>query len=181
MKKIVLCLFAVITCYTVLAQKYFTKNGKISFTSKTSIETIHAENNQVLVIIDPSDKQIAFNLLVKSFLFEKQLMQDHFNEEVVESDKYPKASFVGKFTDNTDLSKPGKYHVHISGQLTIHGITKPLSTEADLEISDGALKATCNFKVAYADYNIKMPSVLKNNIAKTITTTVIVDCKPMNK
>ncbi|MGF7231757.1 YceI family protein [Arachidicoccus sp.] len=181
MKKWILCLFVIAISHSLSAQKYFTKNGEISFTSKTPIETIHAENKQVLAVIDEATKQIALNLLIKGFLFDKQLMQDHFNEEVIESDKYPKANFIGKITDNIDLSKPGKYHVRISGQLSMNGITKPLYTEADIEISAGKLKAACNFKIPFEDYNIKIPSVLRNNISKTISVLVNIDCNPMNK
>lgn len=181
MKKIILCLLIVGACAHVYAQKYFTKNGTISFSSKTPIEDIYAENNQVLAVIAPAEKKIAFNLLLKGFLFKKQLMQDHFNEEVVESDKFPKASFSGRFVGNSDLTKPGKYHVNLSGDLTIHGVTRPLSTEADLTIDNASLKATCTFKVPYAEFKIKMPSVLNNNIASTIETSVVVNCKLMNK
>lgn len=183
MKSIILWLLLLSSGYSLQlhAQNYFTKNGKVSFSSKTSIETIQAVNNQVLAIIAPATRQVAFNLLVRGFLFEKQLMQDHFNEEVLESGKYPKASFTGKITDNIDLTKPGKYQVHLTGKLTMHGITKPLTTAAELIISPGQLSASCQFEVTYTDYNIKMPSVLQNNIAKSITISVQVDCTPMNK
>ncbi|HEY0299019.1 MAG TPA: YceI family protein [Arachidicoccus sp.] len=181
MKKIILCLLVCTVSYSLKAQKFFTRNGEISFNSKTPAETIQAENKQVLAIIDPEAKQVAFNLLIKGFLFQKQLMQDHFNEEVMESDKFPKASFTGKITDAIDLAKIGKYHVHITGQLTMHGITKPISAEANIDVSSSAIKAACAFKVAYEDYNIKMPSVLQNNISKTIAISVNADCLPMAK
>ncbi|ANI88432.1 hypothetical protein A9P82_03405 [Arachidicoccus ginsenosidimutans] len=181
MKKIILCLLIIPVSYTLKAQKFFTRNGEVSFYSKAPAETIQAENKQVLAIIDVSTKQVAFNLLTKGFLFQKQLMQDHFNEEVIESDKYPKASFTGKITDAVDLTKAGKYHVHITGQLTMHGVAKPVTTEADIEVASGELKATSSFKVAYEDYKITMPSLLKNNVAKTIAISVNIDCKPMNK
>lgn len=178
MKKIFIYLpVLLLASYALQAQKYFTRNGIISFTSKAPAETIHAENKQVLAVIDPATNQVAFNLLIKGFLFEKQLMQDHYNEEVMESDKYPKASFSGKITDAVDLKQAGKYHVHISGQLTMHGVTKPLSAEADIAVSSGELKATCNFLVPYGDYNIKMPALLHNNIAKTIAVSVNIDCQ----
>lgn len=177
MKKIFICLLVLLASYTLQAQKYFTRNGSVSFTSKAPAETIYAENKQVLAVIDPATNQVAFDLLIKGFLFEKQLMQDHYNEEVMESDKYPKASFTGKISDAVDLRKTGKYHVHISGKLTMHGVTKFLTTEADIIVSSGELKATCDFKVPYGDYNIQMPALLHNNIAKTIAISVHIDCQ----
>ena len=181
MKKIATGLFALAIACSAHAQKYFTKNAKISFTSKTPIETIHADNGQVLAIIDPASKQVAFSLLIRGFLFEKQLMQDHFNEEVLESDKYPKASFTGQITDDINLAKPGKHTVHLTGMLAMHGVTKPLATQADIEMVSGSLKASCNFKVNFKDYNIKMPSVLQNNISPSILVSVKANAQPMNK
>lgn len=159
-----------------VAQSYFTRDGQIRFFSKSTVENIQAENHQVLAIIDTDKKEVAFNLLIKGFLFEKQLMQDHFNEDVMESNQYPKASFTGKIIEVIQL---GKNHVHLKGKLTIHGITKPLNTEADMELQSGNILGKCSFKVSLADYNIKIPSVLKNNISPNILVTVNVNCRPV--
>jgi len=160
------------------AQSYFTRDGQISFFSKSPVEDIKAENHQVLAIIDPVHNKLAFNLLVKGFLFEKQLMQDHFNEDVMESDRFPKATFTGSMKETL---KEGVNHVHLTGQLTIHGITKPLNTMADIELKNQILRGNCKFKISLADYQIKIPAVLKNNISPDILVTVDVDCKPMQK
>ncbi|UAY56589.1 YceI family protein [Arachidicoccus terrestris] len=160
------------------AQSYFTRGGQISFFSKSPVEDIKAENHQVLAIIDPVRHKLAFNLLIKGFLFEKQLMQDHFNEDVMESDRFPKATFTGSMKEGV---KEGLNHVHLTGQLTIRGITKPLNTMADLELKNQVLHGNCQFKISLADYKIKIPAVLKNNIAPDILVTVNVDCKLMQK
>jgi len=160
------------------AQSYFTRDGQISFFSKSPVEDIKAENYQVLAIVDPVHNKLAFNLLIKGFLFEKQLMQDHFNEDVMESDRFPKATFTGSMNETV---KEGLNHVHLTGRLTIHGITKPLNTMADLELKNKELRGTCKFKILLADYKIKIPAVLKNNIAPDILVTVNVDCKLVQK
>lgn len=182
MKKLLICSLLLVGMYrNTSAQKYFTRNGEARFSSKTAAETIEAENKQLLAIIDASDNQVAFNLLIKGFLFQKQLMQDHFNEEVMESDKFPKASFTGKITDPVNLAKDGKYQVRIAGQLSIHGVSKTISTPANIEVANGTLKAYATITVAYDDYNIKLPSLLNNSVAKTIQVEINISCKPMNK
>src|SRR6187397_2493261 len=99
-------LFTIIFIWTlapVFAQTYMTRNGNARFYSKTDLEDIAAENKQVMAIIDPATKSIAVSMLMKGFLFRKELMQDHFNENYVESDKYPKAVFEGKYTEPLDI------------------------------------------------------------------------------
>src|SRR5690554_8148922 len=104
MRFIILIFWIVVINTSVFAQnKYFTKQGYISFYSHTPVEDIKAENNQVLSIIDFSTTEIAVTLLMKSFAFEKALMQEHFNENYVESDKYPKANFSGKIQNLEDI------------------------------------------------------------------------------
>ncbi|GEP88633.1 YceI-like domain-containing protein [Chitinophaga terrae (ex Kim and Jung 2007)] len=181
MRKLLICGLLLGLFRNADAQKYFTRNGEARFFSKTAAENIEAANKQVLAVIDASNNQVAFNLLVKGFLFEKQLMQDHFNEEVMESDKYPKASFTGKITDPVNLAKDGKYQVHVSGQLAMHGVSKPVTALADIEVANGTLKGKSTFNVAYDDYNIKLPSLLQNSVAKTIQVVITISCNAMNK
>lgn len=163
---------------TLIGQSYFTRDGQISFFSKSPVEDIKAENHQVLAIIDPVHNKVAFNLLIKGFLFQKQLMQEHFNEDVMESDRFPKASFTGTIKQPV---KTGTNHVLLAGQLTIHGITKPLTATADIEMRDAHLLGVCKFNVRLADYDIKVPAILKNNISPNILVTVNVDCELMQK
>src|SRR5215831_17027308 len=89
------------------AQIYMTRTGYIGFFSKTPMEDIKAENSQVFAVIDVSKKNIAFAALMKGFLFRKQLMQEHFNENYIESDKFPKATFTGTFTSQDDVTQVG--------------------------------------------------------------------------
>jgi len=159
------------------AQSWITRNGKISFYSKTPMEDIKAVNNQVFAAIDLSKKTIAFTLLQKNFLFEKQLMQEHFNENYIESDKYPKAQFEGTITGNVGTT-PGVYKVQIDGKLTMHGVTQPVSMPAELNLQQGKLIGKSAFNIKPSDYNIKIPSLVKEKIAAEIPVQVSAEFLP---
>lgn len=173
-------------CYIILgsllylpahAQTFMTRNGTVSFYSKTPLEDIKAENKQTLAAIDLTKKTIAFTLLQKNFLFEKQLMQNHYNENYVESDKYPKAQFSGTFTGDVS-NAPGTYKVQVEGKLTVHGVTKPLSIPAELEVTEGKVTGKAAFAVKPSDYDIRIPSLVKDKIAEQINVKVLAVCAP---
>jgi polyisoprenoid-binding protein YceI len=157
------------------AQKFYTKNGNISFSSKASLESIAASSNQVTAIIVPATGDMQFSVLVNTFHFEKALMEEHFNETYMESDKYPKASFKGKITDLTkvNFTKDGTYNVTVSGDLTMHNVTKKTTTPGTVTIKAGKIAAAAQFVVKLADYKIEVPKVVRNNIAETVTIKVI--------
>ena len=157
------------------AQKVFTKNGKISFFSKTDMEDIAADNNQVMSVLNTQTGELQFSVLIKSFKFEKALMEEHFNENYMESNKFPKASFKGNIDDKSkvDFGKDGTYKVTISGDLNIHGVSKKVSAvPGTITVKDGKPTGTSKFNVKLADYEISVPSVVKKNIAETIDISV---------
>src|SRR5579871_3615116 len=118
MKKVIILSCLAIICHgAAYSQLYMTRTGFIGFYSKTPFEDIKAENNQVYAVIDAGKKNIAFAVLLKGFVFTKELMQEHFNENYVESDKYPKATFSGAYTGDVTISKDGVYHVTVKGNL----------------------------------------------------------------
>ena len=158
------------------AQNYFTKNGKISFFSKTAMENIDAVNNQVVSVINTQTGDMAFSVLINGFLFKKALMQEHFNENYMESTKYPKATFKGNIGDlsKMNFTKDGTYAVTVAGDLTLHGVTKKVSVPGNITVKGGKFSAAATFNVLLADYNISIPSVVQNNISKTIE--IKVDC-----
>ena len=168
---------------TTNAQKFMTKNGYIGFYSHTPVEDIKADNNQVASILDISTGEIAFQVLIKSFQFEKALMQEHFNENYLESEKFPRSTFSGKITNFSDVnfSKPGKYEVTVEGDLLIHGVTKKISTKGSVEIAENSIIATSKFNIQPEDYNINIPAVVRNNIAKIIAVTVNMKYAPVEK
>jgi polyisoprenoid-binding protein YceI len=157
-------------------QLYSTRSGFVGFYSKTALEDIKAENNQVYAIIDPAKQNLAFQLLCKGFVFPKELMQEHFNENYIESDKYPKATFSGTYTGDVQVSKDGVYKVTVKGTLTIHNAAKAIETPATIEVKNGHLLCQAEFKVKPEDFNVNIPSLVRDKIDKEMTVKVNVDC-----
>lgn len=156
--------------------KYFTRDGYIRFFSSTSVEDIEAKNNNVAAVL-ASDGQVEFAVLMKSFQFEKALMQEHFNENYVESNTYPKATFKGKVQnmDQVDLKKPGEYPVTVKGTMDMHGVQKEIEEKGTISVEGDAVTLNSVFKLKPEDYNIEIPNTVRNNIAEHIEVTV--DCK----
>ncbi|MEO8732975.1 MAG: YceI family protein [Flavobacteriales bacterium] len=155
--------------------KLATRNGVITFFSSTPMEDITAVNSKVASVLVPSSGAIEFSALVKAFEFRKAMMQEHFNEDYMESDKFPKAFFKGKVMPPTgdDLSRPGIHAVSVEGDLTMHGVTRHLTVPATLTTAaDGSVKAVCDFKVKPIDYGITVPSVVREKIADTLDLKV---------
>jgi hypothetical protein len=161
--------------------KYMTKTGQVTFFSSSPIEDIEAKNQQVAAVLDFSTSQLAFSLPVKSFVFKRTLMQEHFNENYMESDKFPKATFAGKFTgfDAASLATAGSHAVQVEGDLTLHGVTHHIQVPGTLELKAGQLLAFASFPVAPADYNIEIPLLVRNNIAKVVSVRVALTCAPV--
>jgi polyisoprenoid-binding protein YceI len=157
-----------------LAQRIYTKNGSISFFSKSPLEDITAENNEVTSVINQPTGEIQFSVLIRSFRFKKSLMEQHFNESYLESGKFPKALFKGRIDNisSVNFGADGTYPVTVSGDLTIHGVTNKVSANGEIFVKNAVVSAQSNFNITLADYKITIPSVVKNNIAKTIAITV---------
>lgn len=180
MKKFIFCIgCCVLAISSASAQVYITRTGVINFFSKTPMEDIKAENNQVYAAIDLSRKTMAFSMLMKSFLFRKELMQEHFNENYVESDRYPKSTFKGTFTGDVDPQKPGVYNVEAQGVITLHGVEKSINAPATIEITGDGLTGTARFNLLPQDFNITIPGIVRDKIAKQIDVQVKIDCKPV--
>lgn len=175
-------LFAALLSIAASAQtKYFTRNGRVFFNASSPLEKIEAINDKSTSVIDLSTGQIEFGVLLKAFLFERALMQEHFNENYVESDKYPKATFKGTIANasSIDKSKDGTYPVKVSGKLTLHGVTKDVETMATFTVKNGTLSASTDFKIEAADYNIEIPGLVKDKVAKTISINVQSNYEPL--
>ncbi len=156
------------------AQKFYTKNGSISFFSSTPMEDIKAANSQVLCALNSQTGELQFSLLNKGFHFAKALMEEHFNESYIESNKYPKSTFKGTVADITRIGfdKDGTYPVTVSGSITIHGVTKAVTATGNIVVKDGKPAVSSKFKVKPADYGISIPGSVKNNIAESVEITV---------
>lgn len=173
MKYIIFIALALMSVTGLSGQKYMTQSGNISFFSKAPLENIEAINNQVSSVINLEDGNMAFSLLMKAFKFEKALMQEHFNEKYIHSDKFPKATFTGLIQDFDSLNLSDKWSdVRVKGELTMHGQSKPRETVAKLRMTDAGLEGSCVFKFKLSDYDIKIPGAVRENIAKEIEITV---------
>jgi polyisoprenoid-binding protein YceI len=167
MKKILfIALFAAISIGSQAQnQIFFTKQGKIHFYSKTAVESIEAVNKTANAVLDATSGKMEWGVTIKGFLFEKALMQEHFNENYLESTKFPKATFKGQI-DNisaVDFKKDGTYDVKSSGKLTMHGVTKDISVAGQIIVKKGNVQLKSKFRVIYSDFKIDIPSVVKEN------------------
>ena len=177
-KNILSLLFFTMASLTGVAQKkIFTKSGIISFNSNTAIEKIEAKNKKVLVVIDVENNKIEFAVLIKGFEFEKALMQEHFNEDYLESNKYPKAVFKGSF-DKPDkpitFTSNTSQIIKVTGNLTMHGVTKFIKCAATITAKNRVISASSEFTIVLSDYNIKIPAVVSNNISKQIQVAITI-------
>ena len=161
--------------------KFFTKSGKISFYSKASLENIEAHNKTVTCVLDAKTGNMQFAVMIKAFEFEKALMQEHFNENYLESHKFPKAEFKGQVINNSEInySKDGKYTARVKGKLTLHGQTKDVESTGTIVVKGGKLDAGATFNIALADYNVTIPAMVKDNISKTVSVTVDCSLEPL--
>jgi polyisoprenoid-binding protein YceI len=158
--------------------KYSTRSGQIAFFSETPMENIEAVNNKVTSVFDAATGAVEFLVLVKAFEFEKALMQEHFNENYMESSTFPKAIFKGTVAGSMaeQLRKPGEYEVNISGELTLHGVAHPVQTQGKFVVEPtGMVRAFTTFTIKPEDHGIKIPGTVRNNIAKEIQVKVKVD------
>ena len=145
-------------------ERYATRTGHISFHSETPMEKIEAHNHKSISVLDASTGAVEFAALMKGFEFEKALMQEHFNENYVESDKFPKAVFKGTLNGITadDLKKAGTKEVTAVGDMTMHGVTKPVTIKGTFTMEPtGAIKASSTFTIKPEDYNITIPGMVR--------------------
>jgi polyisoprenoid-binding protein YceI len=172
--KMLLFAIAMASFSSLSSQKYFTKQGNIEFISDAAVEKIEGINSKATSVIDTETGKIQWAVLIKAFKFEKALMEEHFNENYMESSKFPKAQFKGLINNMSeiDLTKDGTYEVQVSGQLTIHGITKDIENTATFSVAEGKIVGTTELKVLLPDYEIKVPSVVRDNISDEIEVKI---------
>lgn len=160
---------------------YTTDSSRVSFFSATPVEDITAVNGASTSLLNLSNNDIAFRVPITGFQFEKPLMQEHFNENYLESSKYPTASFKGKLSVTLDLKKDTVYKVTATGIMNIHGVDRPETYKGTIVCKNGMATLTCDFKVALADYKIKVPKVVFANIAEIIEVKTYFHYKPYEK
>jgi len=172
MKKTFLFILLFLSFISGKAQLYSCKEGTVSFFSETPFENIDAANKSISSFLNFSTGEVIFFLQIRGFKFDKALMQEHFNEKYLESDKYPNAVFRGKINEREIVSKPGAHNVTVTGKLTIHGVENEITVPGIIITTDDTIKVRCLFTVALKDYNITIPKLVFQSIAETVTVKI---------
>jgi polyisoprenoid-binding protein YceI len=173
----------VLSCATSMYSQdvFTTSTTKVSFFSKTPIQNIEGITNVAGTVINIKTKQILFKIQNTSFQFKEKLMQEHFNENYIESDKFPISDFNGKIISNDDLSKVGNYDVTIVGVLNVHGVKKEYKVAGKLANNGAAFAFNTDFKVKLADHGVTIPTVVFAKIAEVVDIKVVANCKLYKK
>jgi len=174
MKKIILFLVVTAAATTTNAQKYFTKNATVIFDAGTALEDVSAINKSGTSVSDAATGQFEFAVLIKGFEFKKALMQEHFNENYMESSRFQKSVFKGKITNlaAVNLQKPGTYPVTATGELEIHGVKRTVTCNGTLKTTGQGVQIAAKFNVVLSDYKIAIPGIVKDKIASVAKVSV---------
>jgi hypothetical protein len=178
MKRSIFVLLICLSPTFVCAQKFSTETGSISFFSDAAIEDISASNAMVGSLFNSATGDLVYIVKVKDFIFPKALMREHFNEKYMETEKFPKAMFTGKLK-GFDTNAKGEQNVTATGRLTMHGVTKDVQVPGTLQFEGGKAIMKAKFMVVLADYNIKIPKLVWQNIAEQIEVKIDFVYKPM--
>jgi hypothetical protein len=164
------------------AQKYITKEGVIEIFSKTSLFTIEAKNQKVASILNAENGELVASTLVRSFKFQEALVEEHFNENYMQSEKFPKAIFKGKISNfsTVDLNKNGTYPIVIEGELTMHGETRPVKTNGSLVVNNGKITGKTVFMISLENYKILVEESYKDRINDEIKLSLQFDYAKMD-
>lgn len=185
MKKLIAILSLIIAVnFSSHAQNVFVTNtGVVSFFSATSMENIDAVSKVALAALDIKSGKVFFKIKNTSFHFKSTLMEEHFNENYMESEKFTHSIFNGEIANikNYDLSKDGTYDVTVQGKMTIHGTDKDYTTKGTIVVKGGKVVLNATFKVKIEDHKIKIPSVVGANIAEYVDVKVDAILEPNKK
>ena len=181
MKYIFLCYFIFLVSISKSQSVFISEKGEVTFYSYAPVEDIKATSHQVNSIINTQTGEVAFMIQMRSFHFAKSLMEEHFNEKYMESEKYPQATFKGNIIEKADFSKNGIIQLTAKGKINIHGTEKEILEKGEIEIAGDKLILKMEFNVALADYGIKIPQLLFNNIADTINVKLNAFYVPFKK
>ena len=169
MRLILICL---LFSTQLIAQQYYTNKGKVSFFSEAPIENISAVNENVSAIVDSQAGGFAFRLKIVDFTFPNSLMQEHFNESYLESEKYPLSTFTGVIDNFSVLDLSNEQNLMVNGSLSMHGISKDAQIKASAHMINDELHISSIFDVALEDYDIDIPKIMMYKIAEIIKVTV---------
>ncbi|WP_373549851.1 YceI family protein [Haliscomenobacter sp.] len=165
--------------------KYYSKSGSVIFDAEgklDDIEDIKAQNNSAFCVIDSNTGQMEWSVNINKFVFRNSLMQKHFNENYLESEKYPKATFKGKINEisKVDFTKDGTYPVNVAGMLSLHGVVKESNFKGVITIEKGKVRVNSSFEVLLKDYKIDIPTVVFLKVAESAKVTVSTQLEILN-
>lgn len=172
MKVLLLLLAFLPTASPVAPPLYICREVNASLYSEAPIENIEATSVKGFAVINSGNGEVQFNIPIRSFQFNKSLMQEHFNENYMESDKFPYAKFKGKINEAVDFSKNGEHAVTVTGELEVHGVKKPRTIAGLIKINDQKIAVLSTFNVLCKDHDIKIPKLVFKNIAESIRITI---------
>jgi len=172
MKNIVIILLAWMSINQAGQDLYACKNATISLYSEAPIENISATTSSGTSVFNAATGDLIFSVNVSSFKFPKSLMQEHFNSDYMESDKFPKSTFKGKIQEHIDVTKNGTYPVTAVGELEVHGVTQNRTIPGKISVNNGVITMTSEFMVKCADHHIEIPKLVFHNIAESIKMNV---------
>jgi polyisoprenoid-binding protein YceI len=181
MKKIVLSAFAAVITTALSAQIYLAKTCEISFFSASPLENIEAINKAAKPMINTATGDVQIKINISAFVFEKPLMQEHFNENYMESEKFPTAMFYGKINEPVDWKKDGETKVTVTGKLTIHGVEKERTLDGLVSVKGDQVTISSKFMVHIADHGVKVPSLYVQNIAEDVQVKINATLEPYKK
>lgn len=171
--KYILSLLTVISAGTMLnAQIYLGKSCEIKIFSDGPVEDIDAKNTSSKPILNTATNDIAIKITIKGFDFDKELMEEHFNEKYMESDKFPYATFSGKINEKIDYTKDGVHKTTVTGKLKIHDVEKERILDGTITIKGGEVIIESKFMVALKDHNVEIPTLVSQNISEIIEVTI---------
>lgn len=163
------------------SQVWLSNDVQIRFFSETPMENIDAKSNKATIALNSQSGKVFIKVAIQSFLFDKKLMQEHFNENYLESDKYPVSEFQGQIVNMPNIEMDGTYEIKIKGNLSMHGVKKEMEIPATLVVSKGKLEGKSKFKIKCEDFKIEIPKLVMKNIAEEIEVTVSAEIKPFKK
>jgi len=173
MKKLIILIICMITCQVAVSQTYFTRTGLTEFkASVEAFEPVEAKNNSTTAILKTQSGDIAAQLFINAFKFRVALMQEHFNENYMDSDKFPKAVFKGKLSNFDFGNLYGEQEYDLSGTLTVRGVTKEINTKATVKKVGDVVQLTTSFSVEPQEFDIKIPNIVKKKIADKINVSI---------
>jgi polyisoprenoid-binding protein YceI len=161
-----------VVCLPLWGQTLTCKSAQVSFFSSAPLEDIEAKSTTAVAALNTSTGDVVVKVKNTSFQFAKKLMREHFNENYMESERFPISEFRGKVTDPSILFKPGKYTVPVTGSLQVHGVSKPYEVNVELIVEEGSIQSQATFLVKVEDHDIRIPALLGKNIAETVKVTI---------